>query len=203
MSTVVRSAPPRSAGWSKRSRIRAIQTALDHGVNHVDVAPRYGDAELRLRPDVGDPRAHLPRVQDDRAHARGAGPTSTARSSASASTASTSTSCTRSASGTSSTPARPGAARSTSSWRRASRGSSGGSGSPANTHDAPGTHLGALERFDFDTFGSSPTSGATSRPTSSSSSGRASTSFAAPRRFASGSSAWTRAVPTGRAFDAA
>jgi aryl-alcohol dehydrogenase-like predicted oxidoreductase len=29
---------------------RAIQTALDHGVNHVDVAPRYGEAELRLKP---------------------------------------------------------------------------------------------------------------------------------------------------------
>lgn len=28
----------------------AIQTALDHGVNHMDVAPSYGDAELRLRP---------------------------------------------------------------------------------------------------------------------------------------------------------
>ena len=29
---------------------RAIQTALDAGVDHVDVAPSYGDAELRLRP---------------------------------------------------------------------------------------------------------------------------------------------------------
>jgi predicted aldo/keto reductase-like oxidoreductase len=29
---------------------RAIQTALDHGVNHVDVAPSYGEAELRLTP---------------------------------------------------------------------------------------------------------------------------------------------------------
>jgi aryl-alcohol dehydrogenase-like predicted oxidoreductase len=29
---------------------RAIQAALDHGVNHVDVAPSYGEAELRLRP---------------------------------------------------------------------------------------------------------------------------------------------------------
>lgn len=29
---------------------RAVQAALDHGVNHVDVAPRYGDAELRLQP---------------------------------------------------------------------------------------------------------------------------------------------------------
>ncbi|MCC6175235.1 MAG: aldo/keto reductase [Chloroflexi bacterium] len=27
----------------------AIQTALDYGVNHIDVAPSYGDAELRLR----------------------------------------------------------------------------------------------------------------------------------------------------------
>lgn len=29
---------------------RAIQTALDYGVNHVDVAPTYGEAELRLKP---------------------------------------------------------------------------------------------------------------------------------------------------------
>lgn len=29
---------------------RAIQTALDYGVNHIDVAPTYGDAELRLKP---------------------------------------------------------------------------------------------------------------------------------------------------------
>ncbi len=28
----------------------AIQNALDHGVNHFDVAPTYGDAELRLAP---------------------------------------------------------------------------------------------------------------------------------------------------------
>ncbi len=28
----------------------AIQMALDYGLNHVDVAPRYGDAELRLKP---------------------------------------------------------------------------------------------------------------------------------------------------------
>lgn len=36
---------------------RAIEVALDHGVNHVDVAPSYGDAELRLRP-------WMPRVRD-------------------------------------------------------------------------------------------------------------------------------------------
>ena len=28
----------------------AVQDALDHGVNHFDVAPTYGDAELRLAP---------------------------------------------------------------------------------------------------------------------------------------------------------
>jgi aryl-alcohol dehydrogenase-like predicted oxidoreductase len=36
---------------------RAIQTALDHGVNHVDVAPSYGEAELRLKP-------WMPRIRD-------------------------------------------------------------------------------------------------------------------------------------------
>jgi aryl-alcohol dehydrogenase-like predicted oxidoreductase len=36
---------------------RAIQTALDHGVNHFDVAPRYGEAELRLKP-------WMPRLRD-------------------------------------------------------------------------------------------------------------------------------------------
>jgi len=29
---------------------RAVQLALDHGVNHFDVAPSYGEAEVRLRP---------------------------------------------------------------------------------------------------------------------------------------------------------
>jgi aryl-alcohol dehydrogenase-like predicted oxidoreductase len=28
---------------------RAVAMALEHGVNHIDVAPRYGEAELRLR----------------------------------------------------------------------------------------------------------------------------------------------------------
>jgi aryl-alcohol dehydrogenase-like predicted oxidoreductase len=36
---------------------RAIQAALDAGVNHVDVAPTYGDAELRLQP-------WMPRIRD-------------------------------------------------------------------------------------------------------------------------------------------
>jgi aryl-alcohol dehydrogenase-like predicted oxidoreductase len=36
---------------------RAIQTALDYGVNHVDVAPGYGEAELRLQP-------WMPKIRD-------------------------------------------------------------------------------------------------------------------------------------------
>ena len=36
---------------------RAIQTALDYGVNHVDVAPSYGEAELRLKP-------WMPKIRD-------------------------------------------------------------------------------------------------------------------------------------------
>jgi len=37
---------------------RAIGAALAHGVNHIDVAPRYGDAELRLKP-------WMPRIRRD------------------------------------------------------------------------------------------------------------------------------------------
>jgi aryl-alcohol dehydrogenase-like predicted oxidoreductase len=35
----------------------AVQDALDHGINHFDVAPTYGDAELRLAP-------WMPRIRD-------------------------------------------------------------------------------------------------------------------------------------------
>ena len=38
---------------------RAIQQALDHGVNHIDVAPRYGDAELRFKPWMSRIRDHV------------------------------------------------------------------------------------------------------------------------------------------------
>jgi aryl-alcohol dehydrogenase-like predicted oxidoreductase len=37
----------------------AIQAALDHGVNHFDVAPTYGDAELRLQPWMGRIRGSI------------------------------------------------------------------------------------------------------------------------------------------------
>jgi aryl-alcohol dehydrogenase-like predicted oxidoreductase len=37
-------------GLDQAAADRAIQTVLDAGVNHFDVAPTYGDAELRLQP---------------------------------------------------------------------------------------------------------------------------------------------------------
>ncbi len=37
----------------------AIQTALDHGVNHFDVAPTYGDAELRMAPWMKEHRSTI------------------------------------------------------------------------------------------------------------------------------------------------
>jgi len=36
---------------------RAVRLVLEHGVNHVDVAPTYGEAELRLRPWISELRA--------------------------------------------------------------------------------------------------------------------------------------------------
>ncbi len=37
----------------------AIQVVLDHWINHIDVAPSYGDAELRLRPWMGSIRSRI------------------------------------------------------------------------------------------------------------------------------------------------
>ena len=43
----------------------SVQEALDAGINHLDVAASYGEAELRLGPWMpADPRAGLPRHQD-------------------------------------------------------------------------------------------------------------------------------------------
>ncbi len=37
----------------------AIRLVMDHGINHVDVAPTYGDAELRLRPWMPEIRSRV------------------------------------------------------------------------------------------------------------------------------------------------
>ncbi len=38
---------------------RAVALALDHGVNHLDVAPTYGDAELKLGPKLREHREEV------------------------------------------------------------------------------------------------------------------------------------------------
>ena len=50
MSTVVAFGSAGIGRVDQETADRAIQTALDFGVNHFDVAPRYGEAELRLKP---------------------------------------------------------------------------------------------------------------------------------------------------------
>jgi aryl-alcohol dehydrogenase-like predicted oxidoreductase len=40
-------------GVDQAAADQAVQTVLDKGVNHFDVAPTYGDAELRLQPWMG------------------------------------------------------------------------------------------------------------------------------------------------------
>ena len=44
---------------------RAIELALEHGINHIDVAPSYGEAELRLGPLAAKAQqTGIPRMQD-------------------------------------------------------------------------------------------------------------------------------------------
>jgi aryl-alcohol dehydrogenase-like predicted oxidoreductase len=57
MSTVVAFGSAGIGRVNQDTADRAIQTALDSGVNHFDVAPRYGEAELRLKP-------WMPRIRD-------------------------------------------------------------------------------------------------------------------------------------------
>jgi aryl-alcohol dehydrogenase-like predicted oxidoreductase len=131
---------------------RAIQTALDHGVNHIDVAPRYGDAELRFKPwmptireriflgcktnqrtrDAAKAELHrsLERLGTDRLdlyqlHSVGKLPDLDA--------------CT----------AKGGALEALVEARE--QGLTRWLGITGHTHDAPRTHLEALRRFDFDT----------------------------------------------------
>ena len=50
MSTVVIFGAAAISNVSQAEADRAIELALQHGVNHIDVAPSYGEAELRLGP---------------------------------------------------------------------------------------------------------------------------------------------------------
>lgn len=57
MSTVVTFGAAALSRVSQGDADTAIQLALEHGINHFDVAPSYGDAELRLGP-------WMPRIRD-------------------------------------------------------------------------------------------------------------------------------------------
>ena len=50
MSSAVAFGSAALGGVDQDTADQAIQTALDRGVNHIDVAPSYGDAELRWKP---------------------------------------------------------------------------------------------------------------------------------------------------------
>ena len=58
------------ASASKADADRTLELLLEHGINHIDVAASYGDAELRIAPWLRAPRALLPRHEDRRAHLR-------------------------------------------------------------------------------------------------------------------------------------
>lgn len=59
MSSVVAFGGAAVAKASQTVADEVIRLALDHGVNHFDVAPSYGDSELRLRPWMGEYRDQI------------------------------------------------------------------------------------------------------------------------------------------------
>ena len=59
MSTVVTFGAAGIGRVDQETADRAVETALAHGVNHVDVAPRYGEAEVRLRPWMARIRSRI------------------------------------------------------------------------------------------------------------------------------------------------
>ena len=62
--------PRRSATSPRRDADRTLELLLEHGINHIDVAASYGDAELRIAKWLqGRPRV-LPGHQDRRAQLR-------------------------------------------------------------------------------------------------------------------------------------
>ena len=130
----------------------AIADALAHGVNHIDVAPRYGDAELRLKP-------WMPKIRKDvflgcktNERTREAAKAELGRSLERLGTdrldlyqlhsvgkLADLDACT----------AKGGALEALVEARE--KGLTRWLGITGHTHDAPSTHLEALRRFDFDT----------------------------------------------------
>jgi len=131
---------------------RAIQAALDAGVNHVDVAPSYGEAELRLAPWMPRIRGRIFLGCKTRERARDAAKAELHRSLErlgvdrldlyqlhAVSKLADLDACT----------AKGGALEALVEARE--EGLVRWLGITGHTHDAPRTHLEALRRFDFDT----------------------------------------------------
>lgn len=130
----------------------ALALALDHGVNHVDVAPSYGDAELRLGPSMAAIRPRIFLACKTRERTGEAAAAELRRSLErlrtdrfdlyqlhAVSKRADLDACT----------ARGGALEAVLAAR--DEGLVRWVGITGHTHDAPATHLEALRRFDFDT----------------------------------------------------
>ncbi len=152
LSTVVTFGSAGIGGVEQVVADRAIQAALDAGVNHVDVAPSYGDAELRLSPWMERIRGRIFLGCKTRERTREAATAELARSLERLGTDRLDLyqlhsvgklpdldACT----------ARGGALEALVEARE--RGLVRWLGITGHTHDAPRTHLEALRRFDFDT----------------------------------------------------
>lgn len=131
---------------------RAVQAALDAGVNHVDVAPTYGDAELRLQP-------WMPRIRDriflgckTRERSRDAAKAELHRSLGRLATDRLDLYQLHAVSKLADLDACTGSGGALEALLEArAEGLVRWLGITGHTHDAPRTHLEALRRFDFDT----------------------------------------------------
>jgi predicted aldo/keto reductase-like oxidoreductase len=152
MSTVVTFGAAGIGRVDQETADRAVETALAHGVNHVDVAPRYGEAELRLRPWMARIRSRIFLGCKTGERTRGAAEAELSRSLGRLGTDRLDLyqlhavgklheldQCT----------APGGALEALVEAREA--GLVRWLGITGHTHDAPRTHLEALRRFDFDT----------------------------------------------------
>ncbi len=131
---------------------RAIQQVLDHGVNHIDVAPSYGDAELRLRPWMPKIRRRIFLGCKTRERGRDAAWADLGRSLERLGTDRLDLYQLHAVGKLHELDACTGAGGALEALVRArDEGLTRWLGITGHTHDAPRTHLEALRRFDFDT----------------------------------------------------
>ncbi len=131
---------------------RAVQAALDAGVNHVDVAPTYGDAELRLQPWMPRIRERIFLGCKTRERSRDAAKAELRRSLGRLATDRLDLYQLHAVSKLDDLDACTGSGGALEALVEArAEGLVRWLGITGHTHDAPRTHLEALRRFDFDT----------------------------------------------------